>query len=76
MVCLIGLFNGLVFLPVILSIIGLNLRECCLTICEKNALPPDNAYGWNNDGGSLRRAEIEAEGESSAVKGKYHSPGW
>ena len=71
MVCLIGLFNGLVFLPVILSIIGPNLRECCPTICEKNALPPDNAYGWNNDDGRpTEEQKSEAEGESSAVKGK------
>jgi hypothetical protein len=34
MVCLIGLFNGLVFLPVVLSVIGPNVRECCPRICD------------------------------------------
>ena len=36
MVCVIGLFNGLVLLPVILSLIGPTALECCPNLSEKN----------------------------------------
>lgn len=45
MVCLIGLFNGLVLLPVILSTIGPSALECCPHICNEENAALDAAEG-------------------------------